>query len=179
MANPIPILNTLFRLGQRQAIFLLLPFNVLLIVVMLMIERDLAPYTIVDFELAGTMENAQRMLNTWQKAGSMDSLFFLLGFDYLFMLVYSFSLWFVCLQTADTWQRLTKFMIVLAWLQPVAGVLDAIENTALYQLASGSTSVHWPGLALWCAVPKFVIALSALALWFVCEGIRGYRLLRR
>jgi hypothetical protein len=177
MANPI--LNNLSRLRQRQAIFFLLPLNVLLIVVMLMIERDLVPYSIVDFELAGTMENAQRMLNTWQKAGSMDSLFFLLGFDYLFMLVYSFSLWFVCLQAADIWQRLTKFMIVLAWLQPVAGVLDAIENAALYQLASGSISVYWPGVARWCAVPKFLIALSALALWIVSEVIRGYRLLRR
>jgi hypothetical protein len=174
-----PVLNSLSPSSQRQVIFSLLSFNALLIIVMIVIERDLVPYSIIGFEMAGTMENAQRMLATWDNAGTMGSLFFLLGFDYLFMLVYSFSLWFVCLQTADTLQRSMKYMIVLAWLQLLAGILDAIENAALYQLASGSLSADWPMLAWCCAVPKFAIALLGLTSWIVCVVVRGYRQLRQ
>jgi hypothetical protein len=140
--------------------------NVLVIVVMQMVGQDLKPGGIVPFEFAGTSGNAQRMVAAWQQQGVMPQLFFLIGFDYLFMITYASFLWVACQQSAS---RVTggtaKFFLFVGWLQPAAAALDAIENFSLYQSAIGAPGELWPQLAFACAAPKFLFVLAALLVW--------------
>lgn len=165
-----------FQLKTRRALigsFFII--NAILITSMVILEQNLKPITIVEFELAGSIEKAQTMLQVWEARGVMPVVFFLLGIDYLFMIVYSFSLWFACLHVADAIRFLEKFVVLVAWLLPVAAVLDAVENAALFQFALGSRDLAWPAIARHCAVPKFVIALTALALWVVCGCAKMFK----
>ncbi|MEE9463947.1 MAG: hypothetical protein V3W14_00045 [Candidatus Neomarinimicrobiota bacterium] len=52
--------------------------------------------------------------------------------------------------------------IALAWLQLGAAVLDAMENYALIQVLLGSDGAHWPVMAKWCAIPKFLFVAGGL-----------------
>ena len=67
-------------------------------------------------------------------------------------------------------------MVLLAWAQWVAGLLDLIENVALRRMFESLADDTLPRIAFICAAPKFVIALSgavlALAGFVVCAGRR-------
>lgn len=133
---------------------------------MIGISQVLHPHSIIDFELAGTLAKAQEMLATWHKNNAMNALFFLLGFDYFFMVTYSIALWFGCLHVATKFSGgFQMFLVALAWSQPVAGLLDAVENGALYHLASGSVDALLPVIAKYAAIPKFAIALAGVLFW--------------
>ncbi|HEY3429588.1 MAG TPA: hypothetical protein VGK39_02855 [Cyclobacteriaceae bacterium] len=150
--------------------------NVIVIIVMQLFAPLLDPYTIVGFEFAGSPEQAQLMVSTWRENGVLDSVYFVTGFDYLFMITYSSFLWLACLQVSgELSSRLNKMFIVLAWLQPVAAILDAVENVALFQIISGSWKPLWPILAASCAAPKFIIVLLAI---ISCLGGVFYKLFR-
>lgn len=141
------------------ALVLLAILNVIVIAVMQSFTQALLPYNIVAFEFAGSPEQAHQMVNTWQENGVLDSVYFLIGFDYLFMLTYSMFLWLACIQLAKAIHgKIKNIIVVIAWLQPLAAILDAIENLALYKIVEGSHEIHWPLLAAWCAGPKFAIA---------------------
>jgi hypothetical protein len=170
-----PVIAHLSAQSRQRVIVIALLFNIVIIAAMSRVGVALKPYNIVDFELAGSLDKAQCMLSVWKKNDAMPSLFFVLGFDYLFMLVYSFSLWFVSLHVADVFRSLSRFMIVLAWMQPIAAVLDAIENAALFQIALNADDAHWPLVAWWSAVPKFVIALAAVVMWLTLSAVMLYR----
>jgi len=47
-------------------------------------------------------------------------------------------------------------------------LLDSIENYALIRVLLGSQQELWPRMALWCAVPKFLIV--AVGLVYVLIG---------
>lgn len=137
--------------------------NVLVILIMQTISRDLAPYTIIQFEFAGTVENAQMMIEFWRQNHALNSVFFLIGFDYLFMVTYGLLLWLGCKALAsayDGWLR--NALVIVAAAQLVAAGLDAIENLALYQMASDSLSPIWPNLSYYCAVPKFLFVAAGV-----------------
>jgi len=150
--------------------------NIIFIVVMQSISEALLPHNIIEFELAYTTEVAQRMLNTWQSNNAMRELFFLLGVDYLFMFLYSFSIWFACVSLAGrVTPRLAHWIVVLAWLQPIAGVLDGVENFALFHISIGDTSPSWPLLSYYCAMPKFVIVLIGILTWIIGSVVMMFR----
>lgn len=163
MENPIAHWT---RSARSTTILYLAGLNLGIIWVMIGISQILHPHSIIDFELAGNLSEAQVMLETWQKNNAMNSLFFLLGFDYFFMVTYSVALWFAVLHVATKFSgKFQMFLILLAWAQPLAGLLDAIENGALYHLASGSSDSSLPVIAKYAAIPKFVIALTGVAFW--------------
>jgi hypothetical protein len=174
-----PVTENLSRQNQNRLVLILVLLNILVMVIMAVIGRRLLPFNIVQYEMAGSIDAIIPMLNTWKQTGAMSSLFFLLGFDYLFMMVYGFSLWFVCMQVAERFNSLREIIIVLAWCQPIAAMLDAIENFALYQLAMGVKDNILPTIALWTAVPKFVIVFLALVLWLTSGIVWLYRRLFR
>jgi hypothetical protein len=162
LKNPIAILS----IQQRRSAFFILAFlNIIIIVVMQVMGQSLKPHGIIPFEFAGSVENAQTMIQDWAERDVLKVLFFLLGFDYLFMITYSVFLWLACLQAAERSVKFSSALIVLAWLQPLAGFLDATENFALYQMAFGSMKNIWPLLAYSCAVPKFMITGLGLLSW--------------
>lgn len=169
MTNPA----TAFR-NRPVLLFLLATLNILVITVMQSFASSLQPFSIVGFEFAWSPEQAHLMVNTWRENGVLDSVHFLIGFDYLFMITYSAFLWFACLHLAHGLTgKIANTMIILVWAQPLAALLDAVENLALYQIISGSWRPLWPTLAAVCAAPKFVIALSGV---LACLMIGGYKM---
>ena len=162
---------------SRTWLLILTLLNVTVIAVMQSFAPALRPYTIVGFEFALTPENAQLMVSTWRENGVLDSFYFVTVFDYLFMVTYSSFLWLACVQVGNGMtKRLANVFLILAWLQPVAALLDVIENLALYQILNGSLNSIWPTLAAGCAAPKFIFVLLAIV---ACLGGVVYKLLRK
>lgn len=158
------MINPTATLQNRPLLLLLLAgLNVIVIVVMQSFAASLKPFSIIAFEFAGSPELAHQMVNTWRENGVLNYVFFLSGFDYLFMITYSTFLWLACMHIAQgLTDRIANLLIVLAWLQPLAALLDSVENLALYQIISGSWKPVWPLLAAGCAAPKFGIVLFAV-----------------
>jgi hypothetical protein len=119
-----------------------------------------APYGVLSFEIAGTVSNAQQILDSWDADAQLRASFGL-GFDYLFMPVYAFAIAFGCGMAARTLERkawpLVSLGSFLAWGVILAALLDVVENIALTMLIFGSVVSPWPEIAHWCAIPKLVL----------------------
>lgn len=127
---------------------------------------DAAPRGIVSFELAGDLETATRILESWgseQRIGAGLSL----GADFLFLLLYPLALALACTAVAERLAlggapRAAAAGALLAWGQALTCALDAVENWALIELLLGSRAPLWPVLAWGCAVPKFALVAAGL-----------------
>jgi hypothetical protein len=133
--------------------------------------------TIVDFELAGSVEKAQSIINAWNETDRIRA-GFSLGFDYLYMPVYSTTIALACVMAAGVLQRKAwhSIGILLAWGLWVAAICDATENLALLTELLGNNVAPWPSVAQVCATIKF--GLIVLGLLYVVVGI-VFRLTRR
>ena len=131
-----------------------------------------APRGIVSFELAGDVATAERMLGSWDAQARVRA-GLSLGADYLFLFLYALAIGLGCALLGDALGARSPgaaaLGAVLAWGQLAAAVLDAAENLALIQLLLGSREPHWPALAWWCALPKFVLVAAGLA-WLAAGG---------
>lgn len=124
-----------------------------------------AQFGIVSFEFAGNLPNAVAMIDSWDESARVAA-GLNLGLDYLYLVAYPLAIGLGCLLVSLRF-RPSGFSapagILLSWLQPVAGILDAIENYALISLLTGSRDEIWPAVAYWCATPKFAIVAAGLA----------------
>jgi hypothetical protein len=172
MTNPVSAIK-----NKTMILTLLAILNAIVILVMQSFTSSLEPYSIIGFEFAGSPEKAHLMVNTWIENGVLDAVYFLTGFDYLFMITYGTFLWLSCMVGSSRLTgKLSQAFMALAWLQPVAVLLDAIENAALYQIISGSWKPLWPTLAAGCAAPKFILVLLAM---FAClTGVAYKRIIK-
>ena len=141
-----------------------------LMVVMILLDRPLktaaAPRGIVSFELAGSLENTQRILASWGETGRRNAALSL-GVDYVFLIAYALVLSLLCTRVARRWPERNPYIrragFILAGCQWVAALLDGIENILLQQILNGSLVAHLPLVARWCALVKFtLIALGGL-----------------
>jgi len=130
-----------------------------------------APNGIVSFELAGNVDAARAMIESWDERARLYTAFGL-GFDYLFMLLYATTIAIACLWSADVYAlagwSLAGWGGLLAWGVWIAAVLDGIENYSLWQLLKGPVTNPWPGVARWCASIKF--ALIAIGILYGVAG---------
>jgi len=134
------------------------------------LKTPAAPNGIVSFELAGSQNRAQEILASW---GNKSRIYagLSLGLDYLFLFSYAALIALGCILLAEhrvigaTFSRLG---IILSWAQFGAAALDAMENYALIQILAGAKEEVWAAMALWCAVPKFIIVL--LGLFYLSGG---------
>ena len=156
-------------IGNRNTIlWILAGLNLVIIAIMQSFGPYLKPFSIIGFEFAGTSEQARLIINTWNENGVLNSVYFLIGFDYLFMITYSAFLCLACRVVADGLSgSLQRVITIVAWLQPLAGLLDAVENLSLYQMVAGSSKPIWPKLSVMCAIPKFTIALTGVTVLIV------------
>jgi hypothetical protein len=127
---------------------------------------------IVDFELAGSVDKAGQIINAWTEADRIHA-GFSLGFDYLYMPVYSTTIALACILAVGvlkhrTWQTIG---VLLAWGLWLAALSDAIENLALLTELFGNNSAPWPQVAQLCATIKFGLIL--LGLLYVIGGLVG------
>lgn len=124
------------------------------------LRTNAAPQGIVSYELAGNVQSAQAILDSWDHATKVSAAFNL-AIDYLYLFAYSTSIALGCTLVATAGKSgrhlLTLPGIFLAWLQFAAAGLDAVENYALLQMLGGHVDATWTATAWWCAVPKFVI----------------------
>jgi hypothetical protein len=130
-----------------------------------------APPSIVDFELAGSVQNAQAIIDAWNETDRIRA-GFSLGFDYLYMPVYATTIALACVMAAGvlskkTWHRMG---ILLAWGLWAAAIFDATENLALFTELLGDNVAPYPQIALLCATIKFGLILLGL-LYVVAGGV--------
>jgi hypothetical protein len=163
---------------QRKVIFIFAVGAALVITVLMnVIGKPLitpeAPAGIVSFELAGTINRAQIILDSWDTQAKQYAAFSL-GFDYLYMLAYAMAIGLGCLLAGlvirgQNWPlgALGAPMAIVVWL---AALFDAVENLSLAViLLGGATADFWPALARACAVIKF--SLIFLGLIYVFYGL--------
>jgi len=134
--------------------------------------------TIVDFELAGSVDKAQAIIDTWT-ANEHIHAGFSLGFDYLYMPVYSTTIALACVMAAGVLQRKAwhSIGILLAWGLWIAAIADATENLALLTELFGNNVAPWPSVAQICATIKF--GLIVLGLLYVIVGVVAKVLARK
>jgi len=130
-----------------------------------------APYGVVSFELAGSVEKTDLILSSWDADAQLRAAFGL-GLDYLFMAVYASTIALGCGIAAQVMKRtgwpLAGWGNILSWTVILAAILDSIENLALTTLIFGSLASPWPEIARWCAIFKF--ALIFIGIVYVIYG---------
>ena len=138
------------------------------------LKNSASPASIVSFELARTPSNVQTMIAAWDSRAQLFAAFGL-GFDYLFMPVYSFTIALACLLAAG--RHKGWFTVLGAWLGWgvfMAALFDAIENIGLWNSLLGNFNSSWPEVSFWCAVSKFALILLGIA-----YGLIGWILPRK
>ena len=162
--------------GQRTRVFAPLLIATLAITFLFRFIGPAQP-TIVDFELAGSVQNAQAIIDTWSETDRIRA-GFSLGFDYLYMPVYSTTIALACILAAGVLKRRAwhTLGLLLAWGLWIAALCDAAENLALFTELLGNTVAPWPQVAQICATIKFGLIL--LGLLYVVVGL-AWRVSRR
>ena len=122
---------------------------------------------IIPFELAGTPERSQRMLDTWGEEGRAAARTSLL-LDFPYLVTYSGLGVIGCLAAADAFDDaglapLAAAGGAMAAAQVAAGVLDAAENTTLLLILREGTSGRRPALARAFARAKFALLYGVWA----------------
>ena len=136
------------------------------------LQTPVAPLGIISFELAGTLARAKEVLDSWGTSGQVYA-GLNLGLDYLFLVSYASAIGLGCVLVArnlpESVGRLRSLAVILAWGLIAAALLDSMENYALIRVLLGTQSGLWPALALWCAIPKFLLVGAGLA--YIVAGV--------
>lgn len=152
---------------RRPLFFIFLALTIAGFVIFQIIDQPVrtkaAPSGIVSFELAGTPKKARAMLESWDARARLYNAFGL-GFDFLFMPVYSIALSMGVLlarsRRTGSWYELGSW---LGWGALAAPLFDSVENLALFTILNGSPVTPYPQLATVCAIIKFGLILAGLA----------------
>lgn len=145
-----------------------------------LLNRDLAPYTIVEFELAWTAAKAQAMLATWGEAGQAAARQSLVV-DFAFMPTYALGMAALTLLAARSqigrWQTLGLWLV----LAPLAAwALDVVENVNLMALVDHTANpvASAVTIASWAATIKFLLLIVCILYWLFALIARGLALTR-
>ena len=139
------------------------------------LKTDAAPNGIVSFELAGSSEKANAIIQSWDARAQRFAAFGL-GLDYLFMPVYALAISLGVLMAARKHGGFfEKIGAYIGWGALLAALFDAVENLALWQLLNGTTTALSPSIAFFAATIKFFLILVgiffALTGWFLPKKI--------
>jgi hypothetical protein len=148
--------------GKRLPAFLWLLAATIGITVVFRLIGPFKP-NIVDFELAGSVAKSSAIIGAWDTLARLQTCFNL-GFDYLYMPVYSTTIALACVMGAGVvsrsgWKNLG---VLLAWGLWLAAIFDAVENYALLTMMYGSPADPYPMVAAFCAICKFSLILLGL-----------------
>lgn len=156
--------------SQKRAFVLALLLTLSLMGAILVTNTPLvnptAPYGMVSFQLAGTLQDTLRILTSWNQQAQLFAALNL-GIDYPYMVAYAVTIGLGCVllarRLAPRSPLLALVGVGLSWGVFVALLLDAAENYFLIRLLLGDRQALWPTMARWCAIPKFGLLLTALA----------------
>jgi len=126
---------------------------------------------IIAFEVAGTEEEAEEILEEWGPPGRDDARVSVLV-DFPYLIAYAVFLAVGCTIASERFARrgmtrLAGIGPLLGWSMLAAAAFDAIENVAMLRVIESHTAT-WPAVALYAATPKF--ALAGLGLAYVIAG---------
>jgi hypothetical protein len=132
--------------------------------------RDAGGVGMVDFELAGTRAEAERMMAAWGAEGR-DAARWSLRLDFVFLVVYGTFGALAALALRSWWpSRLWRRLgLAAAVAMPVAALFDAVEDVNLLLVLDGRGGTAAPQLARAFALGKF--ALVAFALAYLLAGL--------
>ena len=133
------------------------------------LSTDAAPDGIITLELAGTPDEATRIVDSWEREGVLDEAGVSLGLDYLYMPLYASVL--AALVVAVNRRRWPVGSYV-AWAPFVAAALDAVETFALVQVVDDPSVGGWPAVARGFALGKFALLIITV-LFIVVAGVAG------
>jgi len=128
------------------------------------LKNEVCTNGIVSFELAKDISVSKNILNSWDdnaKANAGLSL----GFDFLFLMVYSSFIALLIykisirLQKGKVFYKLGNVFIYLIF---IAAFFDIIENIALIKLLKGDLNQIWASTAYYFAMFKFILILICL-----------------
>ena len=132
---------------------------------------------IVSFQLAGSLSEANLIMESWHTQEQMHAAFSL-GLDHLFMLAYAVAFGLACVLLAtkllSKGSRLAGLGPILAWGAIMAALLDVLGNYTLWQLLMGSEAETWAVISYWSATIKFTI-LAVIILYIVVGLIMAAR----
>jgi len=130
--------------------------------------------SIIDFELAGSVEEADHILDVWRAEGVIDDAKAIQLFDLVYPLIYTAALAGLCIAASGAWgragrPRLAALGVAMAWVAFAAAGFDYLENIGLAVSLWGEPASPWPQVAFGAAVLKF--GASGLALVFAVSGL--------
>lgn len=129
------------------------------------LKNEAAPSGIISYELAGSMQNAQAIIASWDEPARLHASFSL-GLDFLFLVVYSSAIGMGCLLAGKSLSRrnwpLVALGVPLAWGLWLAAFADAVENIALTLILFGNPAEWLAPLAWWSAIIKFALIFVGL-----------------
>lgn len=166
MKNPIAQYNVG---NQRKLFWYIFVLVLVLMIVMNFVGVPLntpaAPYGIISFELAGSVERSSQIIASWDSTANQRAAF-ILGLDFLFIPVYVIAISLGCTLASGrlnsrNWP-LSQVGDFLVWGIILAGILDMIENIALSLILFGTISNPLPQAAFWCASAKFMFVFLGL-----------------
>ncbi len=163
MQHPLSFIPTALRKPLFYSFFAL---TILIFGVFRLLDQplrtDAAPSGIVSFELAGQIEPAQDMINSWDANARLFAAFGL-GLDYLFMPAYAIALSLgLLLAINNRKNRYGAFAAWMGWGVLAAALFDAVENYALWRELIGPVVDPFPQIAAFCAAVKFILLIVGL-----------------
>ncbi len=126
------------------------------------LQNPAAPSGIVSFELAGTVEKATTIMESWDERAQLFAAFGL-GLDYLFLVVYGVTISLGVLMVATKHGgKFVKVGSYIGWGVLTASLFDALENLALWRILSGWAQPHCYQVAAISATIKFGLLIIGL-----------------
>lgn len=164
--------HPLQRIGRPAPVF----WALLAVTVVLTLAFQLigpASPGIVAFEFAGNAARAGEILGLWDRQAQLAAAFGL-GFDYLYMPVYSTTIALACVWAARGLPGgAVRWLVqVAAWGAWVAALFDAAENVALLRLLLSGPDGATAAAAAVCAGVKFVLIAFGVVAAVVAAVVR-------
>lgn len=128
---------------------------------------------IVSFELAKDLKESKKIVESWDTKAKINA-GLTLGFDYLFLLVYSSCLAMLIYNINNRlWENKSLYTIgqLLIIIIFVAACCDAVENFALIKLLLGDLKQLWSSVAYYFAIVKFTIVLICIIYLIINWGL--------
>ena len=131
------------------------------------LHEDVTGESIIDFELAGSVDRADEILAAWRAEGVIDNAKAIQVFDLLYPLIYSAALAGACIAAAEAWRRRgrrrwAQIGIAMAWVAFIAAGFDYVENLGLGISLWDEPMAPWPQVALVAALGKFAGIYTSL-----------------
>ena len=134
------------------------------------LNNSLFPMGMLDFELAKTAETAAAIMASWQGI-SRDYAIFSIGYDYLYMLIYTAWLaWAVMAVAHHFYGLIGRMGDVVGRVVWLAVLFDAIEDYGLIRQLFYGASDSLANMAYNMAVLKFAVIVAALAYIMLAGG---------